>query len=493
MRRLLIANRGEIAVRIAKTARELGIETVAVYSAADRAAPHTLVCDFAVEIGPSPAVESYLSIENILDAARRVGADAVHPGYGFLSENPDFADAVIAAGLAWIGPDPSSMRTMGDKIAARAAMLGVGVPVVPGFQKPGATDADLAAAAAGVGLPLLVKASAGGGGKGMRRVEDGPDLSGALESARREAESAFGRGDVYLEKEIARPRHVEFQIFGDRSGNVLALAERECSIQRRHQKIVEEAPCVGLDREVRAAMSAAAEAAGRTVSYVGAGTVEFLLDAEKNFYFLEMNTRLQVEHPITEETLGIDLVAGQISVARGEGLPAGWKGLAPRGHAIECRVYAEDPETWLPRTGEVLAYEEPSGPGVRVDSGIQRGSVVGIDYDPLLAKLIVRAETRDAAIARMSRALRSFVILGVETNLSLLVRIVESTEFAAGRTDTSFLSRLPPRAESPASRHLADVARVAAAAFSEGNRAPCGAKTSPAPDPWRAPSGWRTG
>ena len=489
MRRLLIANRGEIAVRIARTARERGIETVAVYSTADREAPHALACDFAVEIGPPRAADSYLSFERILGAARRSGADAIHPGYGFLSENGAFAAAVRSAGLIWVGPDPDSMKTMGDKISAREAMLRAGVPVVPGFQVPGATDSQLSAAAAKLGYPLLVKASAGGGGKGMRQVTAAADLAPALEAARREAAAAFGRGDVYLERELESPRHVELQIFGDRRGNVLALAERECSVQRRHQKIVEETPCVALDPGLRKKMAEAAVAAGRSVSYVGAGTVEFLLDAKKNFYFLEMNTRLQVEHPITEETLGVDLVAAQLSVAEGEPLPAAWKALAPRGHAIECRVSAEDPETYLPRTGTVLAYEEPSGPGIRVDSGVAAGTVVGIDYDPLLAKVIVRAETRGGAIARMNRALRDFVILGVETNLPLLRRVLESEDFASGRIDTSILSRLPPRAVAG----LPEAASIAAERL-RSRPAPTGAGgSSVRPDPWRSGSGWRLG
>ena len=489
MRRLLIANRGEIAVRIARTARERGIETVAVYSTADREAPHALACDFAFEIGPPRASESYLSFDKILDAARRAKADAIHPGYGFLSENADFAEAVRSAGLTWVGPDPDSMRIMGDKISAREAMLRAGVPVVPGYQTPNATDSDLTAAAGKVGFPLFVKASAGGGGKGMRRVATREELPAAIEASRREAVAAFGRGDLYLEKEIEGPRHVEFQIFGDRRGSVVALAERECSIQRRHQKIVEEAPCAALDAGLRKRMAEAAAAAGRSVSYVGAGTVEFLLDRKKEFSFLEMNTRLQVEHPITEETLGIDLVAAQLSIADGEALPREWEGAAPRGHAIECRVSAEDPETYLPRTGEVLAYEEPAGPGIRVDSGIAEGSAVGISYDPLLAKVVVHAETRRAAIARMQRALRSYVILGVETNLPLLRRVLESQEFASGAIDTAFLSRLP-QAPAPSDPPPAAVAAAKAAerAKPERSRGP-----APRPDPWARPSGWRLG
>ena len=487
MRRLLIANRGEIAVRVARTARERGIFTIAVFSAADREALHTRVCDFAVEIGPAKASESYLNAGAILQAARKAEADAVHPGYGFLSENAEFAEAVANAGLTWVGPDPASMRAMGDKVAARRSMLAAGVPVVPGFDEPEAEGSDFRRAADRIGYPVLVKASAGGGGKGMRRVESGGDLDRALEASRSEALSAFGDPRVYLEKAIDSPRHVEFQIFGDRAGTVLSLFERECSIQRRHQKIVEETPCLFLDEATRARMASAAVAAGRASGYVGAGTVEFLLDAEKNFYFLEMNTRLQVEHPITEETLGIDLVGAQLDVAEGRALPTAWESVTPRGHAIECRLYAEDPVDFFPRSGTVLAYEEPRGPGVRVDSGIERGSKIGIDYDPILAKIVVRASGRDEARRRMSRALRELVVLGVTTNLALLRRVVESPDFESGRTDTSFLSRLPPAADGapPAAARIAADALLSRSRKS-GERSDAGER-----DPWREASGWR--
>jgi acetyl/propionyl-CoA carboxylase alpha subunit len=487
MRRLLIANRGEIAVRVARTARERGIGTIAVFSAADRDSLHTRVCDRAVEIGPAKASESYLNIAAILQAAFESEADAVHPGYGFLSENAEFAEAVGKAGLTWVGPDPSSMRAMGDKVTARRSIEGAGVPVVPGFDEPEAGSADFRRAADRIGYPVLVKASAGGGGKGMRRVESGAELDRALEASRSEALSAFGDPRVYLEKAIDSPRHVEFQIFGDRGGAVLSLFERECSIQRRHQKIVEETPCLFLDESTRERMASAAVAAGRAAGYVGAGTVEFLLDGEKNFYFLEMNTRLQVEHPITEETLGIDLVAAQLDVAEGKPLPAEWTSVTPRGHAIECRLYAEDPVDFFPRSGTVLAYEEPRGPGVRVDSGIDRGSKIGIDYDPILAKIVVRASGRDAARRRMARALREFVVLGVTTNLPLLRRVVESPDFESGRTDTSFLSRLPPVPEEapPAA------AMIAAEALLSRSRKSAGRPEMEERDPWRDPSGWR--
>jgi 3-methylcrotonyl-CoA carboxylase alpha subunit len=487
IRRLLIANRGEIAVRIARTARDLGLATIAVYSEPDRNAVHVRACDEAVEVGPATAVDSYLSIPAILEAARKSRADAVHPGYGFLSENAGFARAVRADGRIWVGPDPESIEAMGDKVTSRARMEGAGVPVVPGFARDGASGAEFAEAARRLGYPVLVKASAGGGGKGMRLVEDPEDLAAALATGRRESRAAFGDERVYLEKAISRPRHVEIQIFGDRRGRVVALFERECSIQRRHQKIVEETPSPALDSTTRTRMAHAAIAAGRAAAYVGAGTVEFLLDGAGAFYFLEMNTRLQVEHPITEETLGIDLVAAQLSVAAGEDLPRAWDGLSPRGHAIECRIYAEDPETFLPRTGEVLDYEEPRGPGLRVDSGIERGSRVGIEYDPLLAKLIVRAENRETAAGRMRRALSEFVILGVGTNLRLLQRVLASEDFRLGRTDTGLVARLgvaaplePPRA-----------AQLAAAWVLARPAARGGALRRP-PDPWATLGDWRS-
>ncbi len=488
MRRLLIANRGEIAVRIARTARERGLATIAVFSSADRGALHTAVCDEAIEIGPAPAAESYLSVDRILDAARKTGADAIHPGYGFLSENANFAVAVEKAGIRWVGPPPSAMRLMGTKISARERMLSAGVPVVPGFQEKNADAAAMHAAAGSLGYPVFVKASAGGGGKGMRFVERPEDLAAALEGACREAIAAFGDGAIYLEKAISSPRHVEVQIFGDAFGRVVSLGERECSIQRRHQKIVEEAPSPSIDAETRARMAEAAAAAGSAVGYVGAGTVEFLLDEDRRFYFLEMNTRLQVEHAVTEETLGIDLVGAQLDVAEGKAIPADWGSLTPRGHAIECRVYAEDPESYLPRSGTVLAYEEPTGPGVRVDSGIDRGARVGIDYDPILAKVIVGAEDRTAAVGRMRRALSRYVILGVTTNLTLLRRIVSSEEFMRARTDTEFLSRLAPAAEGrpPAAAVLAALHQAASRATPSGGG--IGARET---DPWRERDTWR--
>ena len=448
IRSLLIANRGEIAVRVARTAREMGIETVAIFSEADARSFHRTQVDRAVPLGAGPLAETYLSIDRVVAAARASGVDAVHPGYGFLSESAAFARAVGRAGLTWIGPDPESIDAMGDKLEARRRAAAAGVPVVPGSGSLQAdSPAEVLAKAERLGYPLLVKASAGGGGKGMSRVDRAGDLAAALAEARRLAAAGFGDETVYLERLLERPRHVEFQVFGDRFGNVVHLFERECSVQRRHQKILEEAPSLALDSNLRAAMGKAAVEAARAVRYVGAGTVEFLLDASKRFYFLEMNTRLQVEHTITEETLGADLVRAQIEVASGAELPESWRAgrPSPMGHAIEVRLYAEDPEEFLPRSGSLLAYQEPQGPGIRVDSGVAAGSVVGLDFDPLLAKLVVHAGDRPSAIERTRRALSEWVVLGVETNLPLLSAVLASEEFSSGDYDTGLVGRLPSR------------------------------------------------
>jgi len=493
MKKLLIANRGEIAVRVARTAREMGIRTVAVFAASDAGAFHVQAADDAVSLGEGAPSETYLSIPSILEAARASGADAVHPGYGFLSENADFASAVSAAGLVWVGPPPSAIETMGDKLEARAAMEAAGVPVVPGSRREAASDADLEKEARRIGFPLLVKASAGGGGKGMARVERPEDLAGALAEGRRLAQAAFGNGTVYLERLLEGARHVEFQVFGDTAGNVVSLFERECSVQRRHQKIVEETPSPALDAKLREEMGAAAVAAARAVAYTGAGTIEFLLDSNRRFYFLEMNTRLQVEHPITEETLGVDLVRAQIEVASGKTLDSSWRDgrLSPRGHAIELRLYAEDPVDFLPRSGRILAWRLPEGPGVRVDAGVGEGSVVGLAYDPLLTKLVVSAQSRDAAIARARRALSEWIVLGVETNLRVLEEVLASREFVSGRYTTDLVQRLArASAEEPP-----DAAWIAAALAQSA--ATGGAATAPngsgAADPWSGSSGWRAG
>jgi acetyl-CoA carboxylase biotin carboxylase subunit len=486
IRRLLIANRGEIAVRIARSAREMGIETVAVYSEADAAAVHVRTCDRAVSIGGAAPSDSYLSISRLIEAARASRADAVHPGYGFLAENAAFATAVDDAGLCWIGPPAAAIAAMGDKREARARMERAGVPVVPGADVPSSAEG-LAAAAQRLGYPLLVKAAAGGGGKGIRAVTGAAEFQRAIAAARRESESAFGDATVYLEKLMVRPRHVEFQIFADRRGTTVHLNERECSIQRRHQKIVEETPSPALDPQLRARMGEAAISAAKAVSYVGAGTIEFLLAPDRRFYFLEANTRLQVEHPVTEEVLGLDLVRAQIRVAEGRALPERWRRLVPVGAALECRVYAEDPETFLPRSGEVLSYEEPRGPGIRVDSGIEGGTRVSIDYDPILAKVVTRGPTREVAISRMRRALREYVILGVGTNLSLLRRVVESQEFADGNLDTEWLGRLA----APRPEPVPEAAIAAAGLMTLNGGAAKSAARLEAADPWLRSDGWR--
>jgi len=487
MKRLLVANRGEIAVRVMRTAREMGIETVAVFAEADVAAPHVGSADRAVSLGGGPVSETYLSVPKLIEAARSTRADAVHPGYGFLSESAGFAREVEGAGLVWVGPPPAVIEAMGEKTAARERMRAAGVPVVPGSDDRATAGEPLDRAAQRLGFPVLVKASAGGGGKGMARVEAAGELPVALEEARRVAAAAFGDDRVYLEKLFARPRHVEFQVFGDRHGSVVHLFERECSVQRRHQKIVEETPSPALDRKLRRAMGEAAVEAARAVGYAGAGTVEFLLDEDRKFYFLEMNTRLQVEHPITEETLGLDLVRWQLEVAAGARLPREWTAgaLSPRGHAIELRLYAEDPVEFLPRSGTVLDYREPSGPGVRVDSGIARGSEVGLEYDPLLAKLVVHAGDRTGAIERALRALDEWVILGVETNRPFLAAVLRSHEFRSGRYSTDLVTRLsvlgPP--------HVPDAVWIAAA-LELSARATPGSRAS---DPWAQPTAWRAG
>jgi acetyl/propionyl-CoA carboxylase alpha subunit len=487
-KRLLIANRGEIAVRVARTATEMGIEPVAVCAEADAGAFHAGRIGRSVSLGPGSPAETYLSIPRILEAAREAEADAVHPGYGFLSENPAFARAVEDKGLLWIGPPASAIEQMGDKIGARRRAQRAGVPVVPGSDGSESSDDELSRKAAEIGFPLLVKPAAGGGGKGMTLVEEAKRLPEALEEARRVAGAAFGDSRLYLEKLLERPRHVEFQVFGDRHGHVAHLGERECSVQRRHQKIVEETPSPALDETLRAAMGRAAAEMARGIGYVGAGTVEFLLDARRNFYFLEMNTRLQVEHPITEETLGLDLVRAQLEIAAGAQLPPAWRAgeIAPRGHAIEARLYAEDPRTFLPRTGRILAWEAPAGPGVRVDAGVEEGSSVGLDYDPLLAKLILFAEDRESAIARARRALVDWIVLGVETNLPLLSAALASEEFGSGRYATDLVPRLPALATPP----VPDAVWIAAALELS---APAARGSDPRSEPWDAGTFWRAG
>lgn len=440
IRSILIANRGEIAVRIIRTCREMGVRTVAIYSEADADSPHVYLADRAVLVGPAPAQESYLNGDKIIEAAREHKVDAIHPGYGFLAENADFAQAVADAGLIFIGPPVHAIRTMGSKTAARSAVAEAEVPLIPGYQA-GQTSEEIAQGAQEIGYPLLVKAVAGGGGKGMRVVAGPEQLADAVESARREAQAAFGNDAIYLEKYIDAPRHIEFQVFGDSHGNLIHLGERECSIQRRHQKIVEETPSPALHPELRARMGRAAVMAARAVDYVGAGTVEFLLDQNENFYFLEMNTRLQVEHPITELVTGLDLVRWQIGVADGGRVPLRQQDVRTQGHAIECRIYAEDPASdFAPAPGTILRLDAPAGPGIRVDSGVRAGDEISRFYDPLIAKVSVHAENRAAAINRMDRALREYVILGdLTTNAAFLRDVIAHPVFQAGEATTGFI------------------------------------------------------
>ena len=441
-RKVLVANRGEIALRIIRACRELGVQTVAVYSEADARAPHVRVADEAVLIGPAPSKESYLKGDAIIEAALRTGAEAIHPGYGFLSEREWFARAVREAGLVWIGPPAEAIAAMGSKTAARELAIAAGTPVVPGTTTA-LRDADEAAAVADTfGYPILLKAAAGGGGKGMRVVHSRAELGAALASAQREAKNAFGDDAVYVEKYIVGPRHVEIQILGDQHGTMLHLGERECSVQRRHQKMIEEAPSVAVSAELRARMGAAAVAAAKAAGYVNAGTCEFLLDGNGNFYFLEMNTRIQVEHPVTELVTGIDLVQWQIRIAAGEKLPFTQDDIVPRGWAIECRITSEDPSNnFLPSTGQVHYLHIPSGPGVRWDGGIETGSEISLYYDPMLAKLIVWAATRAEAVERMHRALLELTIEGVDTSRDFHLRVMEDTDFRAGAIEIQWLER----------------------------------------------------
>jgi len=469
-KRILIANRGEIAVRVIRACREMGIESVAVYSDVDRRALHVRKADFCEYLGPAQASESYLNVPKILEAARRSGAEAIHPGYGFLSENAGFARACREAGIVFIGPSPESMEMMGSKTKARQNMKSANLPFVPGTDTGLKSTAEGLMVAESIGYPVMLKAAAGGGGKGMRLVTNASDLPEALASAQSEAQRAFGDGEVYVEKFIENPRHVEMQIFGDTQGNVIYLAERECSVQRRHQKVLEEAPCSFVDPEMRSRMGEVAVRVARAANYFNAGTVEFLVDAEKNFYFLEMNTRLQVEHPVTEMVTGIDLVQLQIRVAAGEPLPIKQEDVVLRGHAMELRIYAEDPDNnFFPSPGRITRIISPSGPGIRRDSGMYEGWVVPLDYDPLLAKLIGYGENRTQVINRLRRALVEYFIGGIKTNISLFRRILLDPDFQAGRVDTGFLDRLlqqPPVADARTARRVPIVA-IAAAIFAQ--------------------------
>lgn len=485
---VLVANRGEIACRVIRTLREQGVRSVAVYSDADADAPHVRAADVAVHIGPSPARESYLVADRILDAARRTGAQAIHPGYGFLSENASFARACEDAGVIFMGPPASAIDTMGDKISARATVEKRDVPTVPGISRPGLTDDELIEAAPGIGFPVLIKPSAGGGGKGMHRVERIEDLAEALVTARREAAGAFGDDSLFIEHFVDTPRHIEVQVLADSHGNVIHLGERECSLQRRHQKVIEEAPSPLLDETVRARIGEAACDAARSCGYVGAGTVEFIVPAADpdKFYFMEMNTRLQVEHPVTEEVTGLDLVALQLAIARGAELPITQDQVTMTGHSIEARVYAEDPAAgFLPTGGTVTRVVEPSGPGVRVDSGIADGSEVTSLYDPMLLKVIVHGADRAEALDRLDRALANTVVAGVGVNVDFCRYLLSVPEVASGDLDTGLLDRV---AGDYADFPVPDEALVAAAMAWLAGRWPEGPAS-----PWAVPDAWRSG
>ena len=467
--KVLIANRGEIALRVIRACRELGIRSVAVFSDADARAVHVREADEAVHVGPAPSAESYLVGERIIEAAKRVGAQAIHPGYGFLSEREWFARAVRDAGLTFVGPPAEAIAAMGSKTSARTLAIKAGTPVVPGTTTALTSAAE---AAKEFGYPILLKAAAGGGGKGMRVVRAESELAGALASAQREARNAFGDDAVYVEKYIERPRHVEIQVLGDTHGNMLHLGERECSVQRRHQKMLEESPSVAVSPALRARMGAAAVAAAKSAGYVNAGTCEFLLDAHGAFYFLEMNTRIQVEHPVTELVTGIDLVQWQLRIAAGEKLPFKQDSVEPRGWAIECRITSEDPANgFLPSTGTIGYLHVPAGPGIRWDGGIEAGSEIGLFYDPMVGKLIVHAPTRDAAIERMRRALLELTVTGIETSRDFHLRLLEHEEFRRGAIDIQWLERhLPELTEAPIPPDVQRVAIVAAALVAERYR-----------------------
>jgi acetyl-CoA carboxylase biotin carboxylase subunit len=490
-KKILIANRGEIAIRVMRACREMGVANVGVYSDADRPAPHVRYADEVYNIGPPPASESYLNIDKIIDVARRSGAEAIHPGYGFLAENADFAEACREAGFPFVGPSPETLRAAGDKQGARATMAAAGIPVIPGSPPELRQDEDIARAAGEIGWPVMIKAAAGGGGKGMRICARAGDFPELLKQARGEARSAFGDDTVYVEKCIAKPRHVEFQILADAQGNVVHLFERECSIQRRHQKLIEESPSPVLDDGLRARMAEAAVTAARAANYTNAGTIEFLLDAGRNFYFLEVNARLQVEHPVTELVTGVDLVKEQLRIAAGEALRFTQKDIRHRGAAIECRISAEDPaNNFYPATGTISRLRLPSGPGVRFDGGIAQGYEVPIYYDPLIAKLVTWAESRPLAIERMHRALNEFVLDGVATTIPFHRWVMASEAFREGDFDTSFVAEYfrPEAARVEELEKAAAVLCTLLTHFREGAAPAAGAPSRDgalAVDPWR--------
>jgi acetyl-CoA carboxylase biotin carboxylase subunit len=490
-KKILIANRGEIALRVLRACHELGISAVAVYSDVDRASLHVRKADESYPIGPAASSESYLNIPKILDVARRSGADAIHPGYGFLSENARFAQACADAGVKFIGPTAAAMDAMGSKTRARQAMEKAGVPFVPGTSRGVESLEEAEQVAARIGYPVMLKAAAGGGGKGMRLVQVANDLKGALESARSEAQRSFGDSEVYIEKAIINPRHIEMQVLADEHGHTVYLGERECSLQRRHQKVLEEAPSPIVDAEMRRRMGEAAVRVARAAGYTNAGTVEFLVDQHKNFYFLEMNTRLQVEHPVTELITGLDLVHLQIRIAAGERLPFTQEEVQIRGHAIECRIYAEDPDNnYFPSPGKIALLLEPSGPGIRLDSGMYEGWNVPIDYDPLLAKLIGYGADREQAISRLARALNEYFVGGIKTNISLFRRILRDKDFIAAKLDTGFLDRMLKQSEDKAvDSNAVNVAAVAAGVFAALSTTPSHATSTVTNE---AISNWKT-
>lgn len=488
--KILIANRGEIACRVIRACREMRIATVAVYSDADADALHVRLADEAFNVGPPPSAESYLSSEKLLDVARRAGAEAVHPGYGFLSENAEFVRQVTAAGLTFIGPPPEAMEAMGGKMSARKIAIAAGVPVVPGTTEPLSGFDEARELAASFGYPVMLKASAGGGGKGMRLVAEENELRSALDASRSEALSSFGDDSVYVEKAVERPRHIEIQVFSDTHGNHVHLGERECSIQRRHQKVIEESPSPINSAELRREMGACAVMVAKAVDYVGAGTVEFLVsDVDHSFYFLEMNTRLQVEHPVTELVTGIDLVREQIRVAAGQPLSFGQEDVKMKGHAIECRIYAEDPENnFLPSPGRITRLRVPHGPGVRDDGGVYEGAEVSIHYDPMISKFAAYGKDRTEAIDRLRRALVEYEIGGIKTTLPFFREVIEDEEFVAGRIDTGFIPGWQSRRKRSAEDETAkDLAIIAAALASQTAASSSGSSgLAPAQSKWAA-------
>jgi len=496
-KKILVANRSEIAVRVMNACRTLGIPSVAVYSDADANSKHRFYADESVNIGPPPPRESYLDIDKIVNAATVTGCDAIHPGYGFLAENPGFAQRCADAGIVFIGPSPEAITLLGNKVQSRIKMADAGVPLIPGMK---GTETDIAVyreAAEKAGYPVMIKAAAGGGGKGMRVVNSPEDLMEAIEAAQREAKNAFDDDTVYLEKYIVKPRHIEFQVVADSHGKTVHVFERECSIQRRHQKIIEETPSTALDDDTRARMGADAVRVAQAAGYTNAGTVEFLYDESGNYYFLEMNTRIQVEHPITEMVTGVDLVVEQIRIAAGQPLSDQFGKLTQRGHAIECRIYAEDGEnSFMPSTGKIIHYSEPSGPGVRVDSGVVGGVEITIDYDPIMAKLIVHAPTRELAILKMIDALNNYKLLGVKTSKKFMIDVMMHPEFAAGRTYTDFIEKHMSDREIDGAKYQELAVAVAAAASTQGVGKPvsvAGAAGSALAEPPQLIGGWQIG